>query len=78
MMAEVSSDVRNFGTQLVTQVKSVTGTIIDETGEPMIGVSVLVQGTTTGTVTDLDGSLYWRFLQMLHWLFRISDIRLRT
>ena len=55
MMAEVSSDVRNFGTQLVTQVKSVTGTIIDETGEPMIGVSVLVQGTTTGTVTDLDG-----------------------
>ena len=35
MMAEVSSDVRNFGTQLVTQVKSVTGTIIDETGEPM-------------------------------------------
>ena len=55
MMAEVSSDVRNFGTQLVTQVKSVTGTIIDETGETMIGVSVLVQGTTTGTVTDLDG-----------------------
>ena len=51
MMAEVSSDVRNFG----THVKSVTGTIIDETGEPMIGVSVLVQGTTTGTVTDLDG-----------------------
>ena len=55
MMAEVSADVRNFGTQLVTQVKRVTGTIIDETGEPMIGVSVLVQGTTTGTVTDLDG-----------------------
>lgn len=45
MMAEVSADVRNFGTQLVTQVKRVTGTIIDETGEPMIGVSVLVQGT---------------------------------
>lgn len=42
MMAEVSADVRNFGTQLVTQVKRVTGTIIDETGEPMIGVSVLV------------------------------------
>ena len=24
-------------------------------GEPMIGVFVLVQGTTTGTITDLDG-----------------------
>ena len=69
MMAEVSSDVRNFGTQLVTQVKSVTGTIIDETGEPMIGVSVLVQGTTTGTVTDLDGKFVLEVPQMLHWLF---------
>lgn len=55
MMAEVSIDGRNVGTQIVNQVKSITGTIIDETGEPMIGVSVLVQGTTTGTVTDLDG-----------------------
>lgn len=55
MMAETSADVKNVGSQIVSQVKSVTGTIIDETGEPMIGVSVLVQGTTTGTVTDLDG-----------------------
>ena len=29
--------------------------MIDETGEPLIGVSVQVQGTTTGTITDLDG-----------------------
>lgn len=55
MMAETSADVKNVGSQIVSQVKSVTGTIIDETGEPMIGVSGLVQGTTTGTVTDLDG-----------------------
>ena len=41
--------------QVVTQNKTVTGTIVDETGEPMIGVSVLVKGTTTGTVTDFDG-----------------------
>ena len=47
--------VFNIFRNIVTQVKRVTGTIIDETGEPMIGVSVLVQGTTTGTVTDLDG-----------------------
>ena len=53
MMAEVSSDVRNFGTQLVTQVKSVTGTIIDETGEMCIRDRV--KGTTNGTITDFDG-----------------------
>ena len=36
---------------------SVQGTVIDaDTSEPMIGVSVLVKGTTTGTVTDFDGN----------------------
>ncbi len=32
-----------------------TGTVLDETGEPLIGVSVQVKGTTTGTITDFDG-----------------------
>ena len=32
------------------------GRIIDETGEGVIGASVVVQGTTTGAVTDLDGN----------------------
>ena len=36
--------------------RTVTGTITDESGEPLIGASVLVKGTTTGTVTDIDGS----------------------
>ncbi|MBD8487799.1 SusC/RagA family TonB-linked outer membrane protein [Echinicola sp. CAU 1574] len=40
-----------------TQVfKDITGKVIDSTGEPLLGVSILVKGTTTGTVTDLDGS----------------------
>ena len=34
----------------------VTGTVVDATGEPIIGASVVVKGTTTGTVTDLDGN----------------------
>ena len=36
--------------------KKVTGTVKDATGEPMIGVSVLVDGTTIGGVTDFDGN----------------------
>ena len=30
------------------QGKTVTGTVVDGTGEPLIGVSVLVKGTTAG------------------------------
>ena len=36
--------------------KSVTGVITDQSGEPLIGASILVKGTTTGTVTDIDGT----------------------
>ena len=34
---------------------TVTGTVTDEKGEPLIGASVFVKGTTTGVITDLDG-----------------------
>lgn len=34
----------------------VSGQIVDETGEPLIGVNVLVKGTTNGVITDLDGN----------------------
>ncbi len=40
-----------------TQTKPVTGTVISQSdGEPMIGVSVVVKGTGTGAITDLDGN----------------------
>ena len=34
---------------------TVSGTVLDELGQPMIGVGVVQQGTTNGTVTDVDG-----------------------
>ena len=36
--------------------RAISGTITDAAGEGLIGASVLVQGTTTGTVTDFDGN----------------------
>lgn len=36
--------------------RTVTGTVIGDDGTPLIGASVLVKGTTTGTVTDVDGN----------------------
>ncbi|MBL7814626.1 MAG: SusC/RagA family TonB-linked outer membrane protein [Saprospiraceae bacterium] len=35
--------------------RTITGTVSDGKGEPMVGASVLVKGTTTGAVTDIDG-----------------------
>ena len=41
---------------MFAQAQKVTGAVVDaETGEPLIGVTVMELGTTNGTVTDLDG-----------------------
>ena len=41
---------------VVQQQKSVKGTVVDTTGEPVIGANIKAQGTDTGTITDLDGN----------------------
>ncbi len=37
------------------QTRTITGTVTDEAGDPMAGVSVIVKGSATGMATDLDG-----------------------
>ena len=53
MGGQAYADVQN-----VQQSKVVKGTVVDETGEPVIGATVLVVGgsATQGTVTDMDGN----------------------
>ncbi len=41
---------------LVVQARTITGTVTDQTGETIISASVVVKGTTIGTVTDFDGN----------------------
>ena len=36
--------------------KTVTGTVKDASGEPLIGVSVMIKGSSTGAMTDIDGN----------------------
>lgn len=43
------------GAEVAQQAKSVTGQVLDEAGEPVIGASVFEEGTKNGTVTDMDG-----------------------
>lgn len=42
--------------QTTQQAKKITGKVLDSTGEPVIGASVLVKGSTVGTVTDAEGT----------------------
>ena len=46
----------SFVNALFAQDGTVTGTVTDQSGQPLPGVNVLVQGTTTGTQTDFDGN----------------------
>lgn len=54
VLMTVASMILSVGAIWAQNVK-VSGTVTDKTGEPLIGVYVLVQGTTTGTSTDFDG-----------------------
>lgn len=41
---------------LSAQVATVTGTVVDDLGEPLIGATIMVEKTTIGTTADLDGN----------------------
>lgn len=36
--------------------KKITGTVVDGNGEPIVGATVMVKGTSNGTITDIDGN----------------------
>lgn len=42
--------------QSVQQARSIRGHVVDENGEPMIGVTVVIKGVTGGAITDLNGN----------------------
>ena len=42
--------------QTAMQTVTVKGTVLDANSEPIIGASVLMKGTTNGTITDIDGN----------------------
>ena len=65
----------------------IKGTVTDsETGEPLVGVNVLVKGTSTGTITDiegnytleaaLDGVLVLSFIGLIQWKYQLMEDQL--
>ena len=50
----------------------VKGTVTDGTGEPLPGVSIVVKGTTNGTVTDMENTVFKLRLKIFYH-FLISE-----
>ena len=55
-VALLSSALLLCSTCMIGQNVSIKGKVLDISGEPLLGVNVLVKGTTNGTITDLDGN----------------------
>lgn len=61
-------------TFLYAQQFNITGVVTDKKlKEPIIGASVIVKGTTYGTVTDLDGNSHYKFQKEMCWLSLLLD-----
>ena len=61
------------------QITKVTGTVIsEEDGLPVVGASILVKGTTVGTVTDMDGKFTLTNVPSSAGTLQISFIGMRT
>ena len=53
--ASMPVSAANANVAISQQSRTVTGVVTDIKGEPLLGVNVIVKGTTNGTITDLDG-----------------------
>ena len=51
----ILSPIDQLGVLSEFQQQSITGTVTDEKGNPLAGVSVKIKGTTTGVITDVSG-----------------------
>jgi TonB-linked SusC/RagA family outer membrane protein len=54
--SSTSAESRKTVTKIDIQEKTITGTISDETGTPLPGVTIIVKGTNKGTESDFDGN----------------------
>lgn len=66
------------GQTLWAQQRQVTGIVKDQTGEPIIGASVLEKGTTNGVITDLDGNFKLTVSNAVKAVLQISYVGYKT
>ena len=52
----VGKQNNNLNKEKPVKIKTIKGTVVDEKGEPVIGASVVVKGSSLGTITDVEGA----------------------
>ena len=60
------------------QSRQITGTIVSENGEPVVGASIVVVGTKTGTVSDIDGKFSFNNIPVKATQVRISYLGMQV
>ena len=63
---------------LMSPTSTVVGVVTEEDGEPVVGASVLVKGTTLGTITDIDGRFTIQHVHSTAKTLKISFIGMET
>jgi len=67
-----------FSLAIFAQTVTVTGTVSDMNGEPLIGVTIQIRGTSVGTITNDEGKYSLpNVSRMQHWNFRMWVCKLR-
>ena len=56
LAAEDMDSNKAMASQSVQQSRALKGQVVDENGEPLIGVTILLKGSTTGAITDINGN----------------------
>ncbi len=55
-LQQIAAKEYAYESNVLQQVNTCSGSVTDEIGDPIPGVSVIVKGTTIGTITDIDGN----------------------
>lgn len=71
------SDRGGNSAELQQTTRKITGTVTDSNGEPVVGVSVVIKGTSNGTMTDVNGN-YALSLSGTHSVLQFSSIGYKT
>ena len=73
-----ASSVKKYNYKYNPMVKTVTGVVTDDTGQPLPGVNVLIKGTRNGTQTDFDGKYTMNIAQGSELVFSFLGLKTQT
>ncbi|MBT8310548.1 MAG: TonB-dependent receptor plug domain-containing protein, partial [Flavobacteriaceae bacterium] len=77
-MKTILTFVMLFACTLIFAQTTVTGSVVDDSGQPIPGANIIVTGTSTGTITDFDGNFTLTASQPLPFTLTASSVGFET